>query len=151
MIANLEQFGEYGLKVKGICIHNTGNSWSAKDNFEYMKSTKLNLGTHYFVDDEEIIQAMPLDWMVWHTGKGRDWGNKHCIAIEICKSQTADYLKCQEKAVELIKDLINKFNLTVDDLYFHQDFNNQTYCPHRILDTYKSKKNFKKEVFKCSM
>lgn len=147
MIPNKEQFGELGIDVKGICIHNTGNVLSARKNYEYMEKTKLNLGTHYFVDDKEIIQAMPTNWKVWHTGKGRDWGNLHCIAIEICKSQTKDYLKAQERAIDLIEELMNEFNLTESDIYFHQDFNQQKYCPHKILDLYGNKKNFIKEVF----
>lgn len=151
MISNKEQFGEKGMDVLGICIHNTGNSLSARENYQYMENTKLNLGTHFFVDDKEVIQAMPTNWKVWHTGKGRDWGNMHCIAIEICQSQSPSYLKAQERAIQLIKELMDEFNLTVNDIYFHQDFNNQKYCPHKILDLYGNKKTFIKEVFKCSV
>lgn len=148
MIENMAQFGEKGIDIKGICIHNTGNSKSAEENYEYMSRTKLGLGVHYFVDEDEIIQAMPLDWHVWHTGKGRDWGNMHCISIEICRSQSSlnIYKRAQDRAFSLVFMLLNWFSLEVKDIYFHNDFNQRTYCPHRILDLYGSKKNFLKEV-----
>lgn len=144
----MAQFGEKGIEIKGICIHNTGNALSAKENYEFMKETRLNLGTHYFVDEKEVIQAMPLDWHAWHTGKGRDFGNMHTIAIEVCRSQSniEIYLKAQSRAFYLIHTLISWFDLSLDQIYFHHDFNNRTYCPHKILDLYGSKHTFKEVI-----
>lgn len=141
-----EQFGEFGVKVKGITIHNTGNDWSARRCLAWLNFTKSSAGAHYFVDDKEIIQVMPLSWHVWHTGKARDFGNMHTIAIEICSMRTIkDYYKAQERAFSLIKDLLEKYDLTFDDVYFHNDFDPKKYCPNRILDIYKTKTNFRKE------
>lgn len=148
MIENMAQFGEKGIEIKGITIHNTGNDLSAKENYEWMAKTSTSQGTHYLVDESETIQCMPLDWHVWHTGKGRDFGSMNTLAIEICRSQSnlETYLKAQKRAFSLISQLMVWFNLSLNDLYFHNDFNNRTYCPHRILDLYGSKKNFIKEV-----
>ena len=146
MISNMEQFGEKGIEIKGITIHNTGNDLSAKENYEWMAKTSTSQGTHYLVDESETIQCMPLDWHVWHTGKARDFGNMHTIAIEICSMRTIkDYYKAQERAFSLIKELLEKYDLTFDDVYFHNDFDPKKYCPNRILDIYKNKSNFRKE------
>ena len=135
MVSNKEQFGYEGLEVKGITIHNTGNTWSAAENYAYMCNSKTSQGTHYFVDEHGYIQAMPQTWCVYHTGMANDWACKHTIAIEICRSQSSldVYTAAEEKAAELIKKLMKKYKLTKDDIYFHIDFNQRTYCPHRIL------------------
>ena len=129
--------------VKGITIHNTNNDKSAKENYEMLlKAQKVNL-CHYLVDEEEVINTFPSNQEASHTGRGYDFGNKYTIAIEICRSQSKKdvYLKAEAKAVELIKQLMKEYKLETKDLYFHKDFNN-TYCPHRILDIYKTKERF---------
>lgn len=144
MITNKEQFGIPGLVIRGITVHNTGNRWNALENMDWMETTMSSAGTHFFVDDKEIIQAMPLDWCVFHTGMGVDWACKYTIAIEICQSQSEMriYRKAEERAVNLMKDLMEEYHLTTKDIYFHNDFNRHTYCPHRILEQWGSKKQW---------
>lgn len=136
MIKNKEQFGFRGIKIRGICVHNTGNTLSAKENYELMENSKTNQGCHFFIDEKEVIQAMPLNYCVYHTGMGIDWACKHALAIEIARSQSSQllYEQAEQKAVEYIKYLMDRYSLTTDQIYFHIDFNNRTYCPHRILD-----------------
>lgn len=134
--------------VKGITIHNTGNKMSAKEHEKLMSESKQHFATHFFVDENEIIQVMPLDWSVWHTGKGLDMGNTRTIAIEICRSMSdlETYKKAQANAIALVKELLKTFHLTNDNIYFHQNFSD-VYCPHRILDLYKTRKNFIRKEF----
>lgn len=130
--------------VKGITIHNTGNDMSARENYDLMAERKqINL-CHYLIDEKEIINVFPEDREASHTGKGYDFGNRFTLAIEVCRSQSDEelYLKAQKKAVAFIKKLMKKYDLTNDDLYFHNDFNQQAYCPHRILEIYKTKGEF---------
>lgn len=144
------QFGQPNEgPVFGITLHNTGNELSAKQLEEHMEVCTDHLATHFFVDDEEVRQVMPLDWSVWHTGKGYDLGNLSTIAIEICKSTCDEetYLKAQARAIELAKSLLEKFGLSKNDIFFHKEFCN-VYCPHRILDIYKTKKEFIRREFK---
>lgn len=149
MIDNKEQYGFEGLDIKGITIHNTGNSLSAQENYDLLSTLATSQGTHYFVDEKEILEFMPLDWCVYHTGMANDWACKHTIAIEICRSQsTADlYLKAQDNAIKLIKKLMRKYKLKSNNIYFHNDFNKTTYCPHKILDLYKTRKEFIRRYF----
>lgn len=147
-----EKWVQYGQprteSIKGITIHNTGNTMSAKEHEDLMATSTQHFATHYFVDENEVRQVMPLDWCVWHTGKGLDMGNTRTIAIEICRSMCDDdtYFKAQERAIKLIKELFEKYSLTKNDVYFHSNFDT-FYCPHRILDVYKTRNKFIKEVF----
>lgn len=129
--------------VKGITIHNTNNNLSAKENAELMNEL-INVSVHFFVDDIEIVKVVDESEITYHTGKGFDEGNMNTISIEICKSTCTweVYKKAQDNAVQLIKSLQNKYGLTNDQIYFHNDFDVNKYCPHRILDEYKNKNEF---------
>lgn len=146
------QFG-YKRKISdiyGITIHNTNNyQMSAKNLFDWLNNeSKDSAGCHYVVDDKEVVDIMPLDWAVYHTGKGNDFGNHYTIAIEICSNLNNDtYLKGQDNAIDLIKRLMDVYNISKDRIYFHNDFDKQAYCPATILDLYKSKKNFIEKFF----
>lgn len=141
--------GKPGIEVKGITIHNTGLPSSAQIIYMSCQRGDTDKGCHLLVDENEAIQVLPYDWIAFHTGKGFDWGNKYTIAIEICRSTLDEelYLKAQDRAVSIIKNLMAEFNLTTTDLFFHRDFSQNTYCPHRIFEIYGNKENFIKEVF----
>lgn len=134
--------------VKGITIHNTGNVKSAEELYQELKeSGRLNL-CHFLVDEKNTIQTFPIHEEASHTGKGYDFGNRFTIAIEICRSQSAWelYEQAQNNAVKLIKELMKEYSLSLEDIYFHHDFNIKTYCPHRILSEYGNKETFIREV-----
>lgn len=135
------------MTVKGIVIHNTNIQKSAHMCEKMMLEGKDSRGTHFFVD-EDIVQVMPLDWSCFNTGKGLDFGNTQCIAIEICSNlNTQKYFKAEQTAVELIKELMKEFNLTTEDIYFHRDFDSTVNCPADILRIYKDKKSFIRRYF----
>lgn len=131
------------MKVKGITIHNTGNEKSASEIYEELKSTMKTNICHYLVDEKETINNFPEDMEAWHTGRGYDFGNRYTIAIEICRSTCEDdvYFPAQDRAVDLIRSLMDKYKLTEEDIYFHCDFNTIK-CPHRILEAYETKRRF---------
>lgn len=142
-----KQFSKSTMRALGITIHNTKNDKSAQENYELMMDSKREAGAHIFVDESDAIQALPYDMNCWHTGKAYDVGNMHTIAIEICRS-TCDrklYMKAQKNAIKVIQNLMRKYKFTNENIYFHQDFNERYYCPHRILEIYGSKDNFIKE------
>lgn len=139
-----KQYGLPNMEVKGIVIHNTNNQRaSAADLEKWMIENDTSQGTHFIIDHKEVRQVMPLDWSVWNTGMGMDFGNLHCISIEICSNPNNSlYLQGQSKAIDLIENLMHEFNLTKKDLYLHRDFNPNTNCPSQILSMYGNKKNF---------
>lgn len=130
--------------IKGITIHETGSEMSAQELFDYLDNvSKDSKGTHYLVDDKEIIQVMPDDWAVYHTGKGLDWGNRYTIAIEICSNINDEkYRQGEDRAISLIYNLQKKYHIPNDMIFFHNDFNSTTYCPKTILNNYKTSRNF---------
>lgn len=139
------QYGKDGLDVQGIILHNTGNtSMSASQLFDWLQyKSKKSAGTHFLVDHEGVIEVMPLTWRTWTTGKGNDWAFDHCIAIEICDNLNDElYRQGQDNAVRLIRQLMSQYDLKPTDIYFHNDFNERTYCPHILLDRYGSAISF---------
>jgi len=137
------------MEIKGITIHNTNNRLSARENYNMLVENKqLNL-CHYIIDKDEVIQTWPESMSASHTGKGYDMGNQNTLAIEIANSQEDRniYFRAQNRAIIFIKDLMRKYDLKNEDIYFHKDFDSQSYCPHRILDLYGDKQNFIKETF----
>lgn len=140
-----KQFGLPNATIKGIVIHNTNNSqWSARRLEKWLsEECTTSQGCHFLVDHKGVRQVMPLDWSVWNTGMGYDFGNMHCIAIEICSNPNESlYLQGQSKAIDLIEELMTRFNLTKDDIYFHRDFQPNVNCPAQILKLYGNKSNF---------
>lgn len=140
-----KQFGLPNAEIKGIVIHNTNNqSMSAEQLEKWLQDeSKGSAGCHFLVDHKEVRQVMPLDWSVWNTGMGMDFGNLHCISVEICSNPSNDlYLTGQSKAIDLIESLMHEFNLTKKDLYLHRDFQPNINCPAQILKLYGNKANF---------
>ena len=141
------QYGREGMVVQGITLHNTNNDYSARENAEFMMNSTSEAGCHFFIDEKETIQMMPEDWSVWHTGMGYDFGNLSTIAIEICRSTCSEelYKQAQTRAIRKIKNLMKKYELTTDNVYFHRSFNQKTYCPARILQIYGTRAKFIEE------
>lgn len=145
-----KRYLQFGYKrniedIRGITIHETNNySMSAQQLFDYLnEDSKDSRACHYFIDDEDIIEVMPHDWSVYHTGKGNDYGNKYTIAIEIVSNiNNSKYEIAEAKAIQLIKQLMEEYAITQDSIFFHKDFNEKTYCPKTLLDKYGSAKRF---------
>ena len=134
-----KQYGLPNADIKGIVIHNTNNQlWSAERLEQWLERECVSSqGTHFLVDHKEVRQVMPLDWSVWNTGMGMDFGNLHCIAIEVCSNPSNKlYLQGQDRAIDLIVELMEKFNLVLKDIYFHRDFQPNVNCPAQILKLY---------------
>lgn len=145
-----EKWSQFGFErdpndIRFIVIHNTNNyELSARQLFNWLNdSSKENQGTHFIVDKDETMECMPLTWAVYHTGKGLDDGNKYGICIQIVsKLNVEEYLEGEEKAIELIRDLMEEYNLTKNDIYFHNDFNPRAHCPNDIFNIYGDRKTF---------
>lgn len=135
-------------EIKGITIHNTSNELTARQNLDLLRKLQafdVMISVHYFVDDKEIIQATSENEITYHTGMGNDFGNLSTISIEICKNFDEEkYKKAEENAVDLIKNLMIKHDLTYNDVFFHQDFNPTTDCPRAIVYDYTKEEWLKK-------
>lgn len=127
----------YSMSPIGICVHNTANDASAKNEIAYMVSNTLQTSFHLAVDDIEVWQGLPLDRNGWHAGDGNGDGNRKHIGLEICYSKSGGekFDKAEDRAVDLIVYLLKKYGWGVDRVKKHQDFSSyHKYCPHRTLD-----------------
>lgn len=139
---NLVPTSKYSLKCPnvmnpiGICVHNTANDASAKNEISYMVGNSSQTSFHFAVDDVEVWQGLPLDRNGWHAGDGGNGdGNRKYIGIEICYSKSGGpkFDKAEENAAELIAQLLKERNWGIERVKKHQDFSGK-YCPHRTLD-----------------
>lgn len=127
--------GKMSGKVIGVTLHNTPDLKNVNDDAEqYTRATyNGNMGTvrvHYYVDDLGAWQNLPLDYQSWHAGQsgkkaqyGSHKGNAQTISIE-CIMKSADLsikenAKARDNSARLIAYLLNKYNLTINNLYTH--------------------------------
>ena len=126
----------YIMQPMGICVHNTANDASAKNEIAYMARNNNKTSYHVAVDDMETIQAIPFGRTAWHAGDGKKGeGNRNYIGIEICYSKSGGerFQKSEQNAVKVIAKLCKQFGFSIKDIKKHQDFSGK-YCPHRTLD-----------------
>lgn len=119
----------------GITNHNTGNTAptaSANMHAKWIQNVenadKTYVGAHFFVDEEGIIQVLPINEVAYNAGDGKGNGNMKTIAIEICEN--GNLLKAEENAKRLNAALI--LNYPHFKVYKHQDWSGK-YCPRVIL------------------
>ena len=125
----------YEMTPTRIVVHNTANDASARNEISYMTNNDLEVSFHYAVDDIEVVQGIEENRNAWHSGDGNGKGNREGIAIEICYSMSGGdrFTKAEENAVELIVDILKRYNWGIDKVTKHQDYTDK-YCPHRTLD-----------------
>lgn len=66
---------------KYIAIHNTSNDASAINEASYAKRRTDSISSHYYVDNERIIQSLNTAYRAYHAGSTT--GNAYAIAYEI--------------------------------------------------------------------
>ena len=89
------------IDVKGLMLHSTAtpgvmaNEWKARWNKSYKAGeTTRQACVHAFVDDNDIIQALPWNHEGWHAGKGsKGSANQTHIGVELCEPKGAVYNK----------------------------------------------------------
>lgn len=139
LIQLLISSSKYGVKcpytmiAKGICIHNTANDASARDEISYMQSNNNEVSFHIAVDDQEAIQGLPFDRNAWHAGDGGNGqGNRNYIAVEICysKSGGSRFEAAEKRAAKEVAALLKKYGWGTDKIKDHRSFSGKN-CPHR--------------------
>jgi len=151
------------LIPKGVCIHWTANiskGANAIANRNYFANhPKIQASAHYIVDDNKIICCIPENEIAWHAGgniytdlaKNRFGSNpnKYLIGIEMCVNSDGDWNKTFNNTVELVADILKKYNWSTKDIYRHYDMTKKD-CPRMMTPFVKNGENyfnvFKKEV-----
>lgn len=115
-----------------ITIHSTANPDSTARNERAWLTNPNNNRTaswHIVIDENEAIEAIPLDEMAYHAGDSE--GNKTSIGIEIVES--GDRVKTLENAVKLATNMLNERNWAIDKLLRHFDWSGKI-CPRILAD-----------------
>lgn len=134
-----------GIKIEPthITIHNTDNTSKGADanahtNFVkntgfYMKSGKKNwVSWHFTVDDQRVVQHLPLDEKALHAGKG----NASSVAIEICMNKGIDQESAFRRAAQLVALLLHEAGAPpehFDRVVPHLTWTKKK-CPSLLLD-----------------
>ncbi len=127
-----------GIKrfIKYIVIHETDNyskGANSKNHAHYLSyNNKTYTSWHYTVDDKEIYHHIPDDEVAYQAGNKS--GNKYGIGIELCVNEDGDYDKTFDNGARLVAYLLNAYNLEIDAVKTHNDFNGKD-CPHIMRKT----------------
>lgn len=141
-------------KLKGIVIHWTGNISKGADalmNRNYFNSTDRFASAHYIVDDIAIIQCAPDNEVLWHVGDNPRFDrpirneilrkesiknpNYYLIGIEMCVNTDSDWIKTYQNTVDLTRTLLQKYDLTPQQIYRHYDITGKD-CPNMFLPNF---------------
>lgn len=107
--------------LAGVTIHNTGaikvsGTTMAEQYTRATRNGNMNsVRVHYYVDDKEAWQNLPLDWQGWHAADGNGDGNTATIAIE-CIGQSAE---AEDNTARLAAWLLKQNGMGVQQLYTH--------------------------------
>jgi len=155
-------------KVKGIVVHYTASSGdTAAGEAKYFGNGAegRHASAHMFVDEKEAICIIPLDEVAFHaneSGKSKisklngstdefpnGNANIYTIGVEMCtmKGKLDVSEKVEKNTVDIVAQLLNKFDLSADDIYRHYDITGKD-CPKPFVSDTDRWKEFKKKVAK---
>ncbi|MEB8706802.1 N-acetylmuramoyl-L-alanine amidase, partial [Bacillus cereus] len=88
----------YSMNPRYITIHTTANQNAGTDARAHARYVNNGGGSssvswHFTVDDNRIVQHLPLNENGWHAGDGNGAGNRSSIGIEICENRDGNFEK----------------------------------------------------------
>lgn len=129
--------------IKYIVLHYTANKTDkAINNCKYFQTSGRNASAHYFVGDDGVYQSVEDDCIAWsvggsrysnykNTGGAKFYGictNSNSLNIEMCSQNGVITDKTQNNAAELVKFLMNKYNIKIENVIRHFDVTGKN-CP----------------------
>lgn len=142
--------------IQWIVLHYTANNGdTAKNNADYFaRQAGIKASAHYFVDADEIWQSVRDTDIAWHCGTTGTYyngcRNANSIGIEMVSRIDANgnyYIEdgVVEKARELVKYLMNKYNVPIERVCRHYDVTHKS-CPEPWVRNPTLWTNFKKRL-----
>jgi len=122
---------------KYIVIHYVGAVSTALDNAKYFENSYRGASANYFVDENDIYRVVKDNDSAWHCGttglyKHDKCRNTNSIGIEMCCYNDNGTINVSdmvvEKTIELVKELMIKYNIPVDNVIRHYDVTGKN-CP----------------------
>lgn len=142
------------IPIKYIVIHYTGNYGdTAKNNADFFAREPVTpkRSAHYFVDETEIWNSVPVDSVAWHVSSSaaihQDCRNTNSIGIEICMNDKQGTLRLAsiEQAVKLTRTLMALHNVPIDRVLRHYDVTHKS-CPEPMVTNPKLWQEFKTKL-----
>lgn len=127
--------------IRYLVVHDTGNTSTgagAMSHYRYLQGAQRYGSAHYYLDDKMIIQTIGDSFTAWAIGD--KWGyknnpnrvvdakNANSISIELCINSDIDKAKAYKNLLELVKNLMKKFNIPPSRVIRHFDATGKT-CP----------------------
>lgn len=139
--------------IKYIILHYVGAVSTAKNNAEYFYDKFRGASAHYFVDENEIWQVVEDNDSAWAIGANKyytDARNTNSISIEMCcyknsKGKLDIKEEVVNKAIELTKELMEKYDIDVDHVIRHYDATRKV-CPAPFVNDESRWQDFKKAL-----
>lgn len=100
-------------------------------------STGRQASWHYQVDETGVYQSFDDSIVCWHAGDGTyklGGGNNNGIGIEMCINSDGNYEASMRMDAKLIAHLLHKYNLTLENVKRHYDFDGKQ-CPFYMIET----------------
>ena len=152
-LINYSDLNRKNENIRFIILHYVGAVSTAKNNAEYFYDKYRGASAHYFVDDKEIWQVVEDNDASWAIGADKyytDARNSNSISVEMCcyymQNGNINVAKeVEEKAVELVKMLMKKYNIDVDHVIRHYDATRKN-CPAPFVKDTERWNNFKKKL-----
>ena len=152
-LINFSDLNRSKEQIKFIILHYVGAVSTAKNNADYFYDKYRGASAHYFVDDKEIWQVVEDNDAAWAIGANKyytDARNSNSISVEMCcyymKNGNINVAKeVEEKAIELVKMLMKKYNIDVDHVIRHYDATRKN-CPAPFVSDQERWNNFKKKL-----
>ena len=77
------------------------------------------VSVHFYVDDKEVVQCLPIDEQGIHSG---DWRNQQHVAVELCTNADRNVTRAEANAVAVQAALLHILGASaVDAMYPHTD------------------------------
>ena len=139
-----------GNSVKYIVLHYTGNKGdTARTNTDYFYNGYRGASAHYFVDDNSIWQSVEETNSAWAVGDGHGIHgitNQNSISIEMCcNSNGVISEKTESNALELVKHLMIKYNISISNVVRHYDASGKI-CPNWSANNWSRWTSFKNKL-----
>ena len=149
-ISSYNYSSRYGNSIKYITLHYTGNKGdTAKNNVDYFYGGDRSASAHYFVDDNSIWQSVEDYNSAWAVGDGKGANgitNQNSISIEMCcNSSGVISEKTETNALELVKYLMSKYNISISNIVRHYDASRKI-CPNWSANNWSRWTTFKNKL-----
>ena len=152
-LINYSDLNRKNENIKFIILHYVGAVSTAKNNAEYFYDKYRGASAHYFVDDKEIWQVVEDNDASWAIGADKyytDARNSNSISVEMCcYTMTNGNInvakEVEEKALELVKMLMKKYNIDINHVIRHYDATRKN-CPAPFVSDQERWNNFKKKL-----